>query len=105
VVDVGLAAAADRRQAEARKTRIAVPAQVGGRHGVGAEPEEAERAALEAICHLGPAAADADEIVAIARAPEDRFLLGRALARERIAALVVERVELRLADLGERHGG
>ncbi len=73
MIDVGLARAPDcrPRQAEPVEARIAGVARVGGGHRVAADREEIKRAALEAIGDLLAAAADLDEVIAIARALED----------------------------------
>ena len=115
VIDVGLPRSGIRRhrQCQSLESGIAQIARVGGRHGVAAEPEEAEGAALEAVRRLLAAAAVPGEIVTVARGLQDRELLVRRSAGERIAPAVVERQQLRLArirdrerryELGERPG-
>ena len=89
-------------QAEPGKARIAEIARVLRRHRVGAEPEEAERAALEDVRDLLAAAAELDEIVAIAGALEQRELFLTGAAGQRIAFGGVEREILRLARLRDR---
>ena len=105
MIDVGLAAAARSaggRQIEPAEAGIALVAHVGGRHRVAAEAEEAERAALEAVRDLLVAAADLDQVIAIARALEQLQLLVDGSSGERIARRRIEREELRLARLGDR---
>jgi phosphoenolpyruvate carboxylase len=91
VIDIRLARGDLRQQAQAIEARIAELAGVAGRHRVASEPEEAERAALEAIRDLFAAAAGASEVIAVARPLEDFQLLLGGLAGERIARTVVER--------------
>src|SRR6266545_657027 len=94
MIDVGLAATTRRWQPEARKARIAHVAQIGRRHGVRAEAEEAVGAALEAVGDLLAAAANFDQVVAIARALEQLELLVNAAARERITRRIEQREQL-----------
>src|SRR5437879_6532865 len=70
MIDVWLAATTGRWQPQAREARITHVAQVRRRHGVAAKPEEPMGAALEAVGNLLAAAADPDQVVAIARALE-----------------------------------
>src|SRR5262245_4120356 len=113
VIDIRLARGDLRQQAQAVEARIAELAGVAGRHRVAPEPEEAERAALEAVRDLLAAAAGTSEVIAVARPLEDFQLLLSGLAGERIARTVVEREQLCLArrrdrkrghELGERLG-
>ncbi len=106
MIDVGLPRRRIcRRQPQPLEARIAQIACVGGRHRVAAEPEEAERAALEAVRRLRAAAAEFHEIVAVAGALEQLELGLDGTAGERIAPAVVKRDELRLARLGDRKRG
>ena len=86
MIDVGLLPrrVGAARELQAGEARIAEIARVGGRHRVAAEPEEAERAALEAVRDLLAAAADFGQIVAVAGAFEKLALLVRRLAGQRI---------------------
>ena len=97
VIDIRLACGDLRQQAQAVEARIAELAGVAGRHRVASEPEEAERAALKAVRDLLAAAARSGEVIAVTRALEDFQLLLGGLAGERIARVVVEREQLRLA--------
>ncbi len=90
------------RELQAGEARIAEIARIGGRHRVAAEPEEAERAALEAVRHLLAAAADFGQIVAIAGALQKLAFLVRRLAGQRIGRAGIERDDLRLARLRNR---
>ena len=87
MIDVGLAAvrSAGGRQIEPAEAGIAVFADVGRRHRVASQAEEAVGAALEAVGDLLVAAADLDQIVAIARGLEQFELLVDGPAGERIA--------------------
>src|SRR6516162_2514919 len=105
MIDIRLARGNLRRQAQAVETRIAELAGVAGRHCVASEPEEAERAALEAVGDLFAAAAGAGEVIAVTRPLEDFQLLLGGLAGERIARTVVEREQLCLARRGDRKRG
>src|SRR5262249_32543856 len=103
-VDVGLARPRIRvaREAEGGEPRIAEVADFRRRNGINAEPEIAERAALETVRHLLAAAQYSRQIVAIARALE-QFALGvDRMARQRIVLAAVERAQLRLARLRNR---
>lgn len=107
VIDVGLAlrGLGRGRQAERIEPGIAEIARIGGRHRVAAEPEEPERAALEAIGGFLAQTAVAHQIVAIARALEQRELLRDRAAGERIARTLMEREELRPARRRDRKVG
>ena len=105
VIDVGLPRPRPHRQPEALEPGIAEIARVRGRHRVASEPEEAQRAALKAVRHFFAAAAEPDEIVAVAGGLEDLALLLDAPARERIARSVIERTQLRLALRRDRERG
>src|SRR5260370_34420240 len=90
-------------KAKADEARITEATKLERRHRVAAETEEAERAALETIRHLLVAAAKLDQIVPIARGLENfKLLLGR-FAGERIASGVVQRKQLSLAGIRNRH--
>src|SRR5437763_17071198 len=104
MIDIGLAAlgVVDCRQTERGEPGIAGIARIRGGHRVAADREEIERAALEAIRHLLAAAADPDEIIAVAGALEDGGLLRFALAGERVLALLIESDQLCLAGLRDR---
>src|SRR6185437_14364088 len=99
MIDVGLAdtVAVVLRQAKTDETRIAERTRVLGRDRIRAKPVVAERPALEAVRRLLGAAANLDEIVAIAGALEQSALFVDALAMERIALGVVERDQLLFA--------
>src|SRR6516162_10238954 len=105
VIDIRLARGNLRRQAQAVEARIAALAGVAGRHRVASEPEEAKRAALEAVCNLFAAAAGSGEVIAVARPLEDFQLLLGGLAGERIARTVVEREQLCFARRRDRERG
>src|SRR5262249_11714705 len=90
VIDIRLGRGDLRREAQAVEARIAELAGIGGRHRVASEPEEAERAALEAVGDLFAAATRSGEVIAVARPLEDFQLLRGGLAGERIARTVVE---------------
>src|SRR5262249_17071542 len=90
---------------QAVEARITELAGVAGSHRVASEPEEAERAALEAVCNLFAAAARPSEVIAVTRALENFQLLLGGLARERIARHVVEREQLCLARRRDRERG
>ena len=105
VVDIGLPRPRARRQPEAVEAGIAEVARVRGRHRVASEPEESERAPLKAVRRFFAAAAEPDEIVAVADGLEDGALLLDGPARERIARRVVERQQLRLALRRDRKRG
>src|SRR5262249_38719149 len=64
-----------------------------------------ERTALKAVRDLLAAAAGSGEIIAVARALEDFQLLLGGLAGERIARVIVEREQLRLARRRDRKRG
>jgi hypothetical protein len=66
MIDVGLLPrrVGTARELQAGEARIAEIARVGGRHRVAAEPEEAERTALETVGYLLAAAADFRQVVA-----------------------------------------
>ncbi len=104
MIDVGLGPlrAHLRGQPEPAKSGIVEGAQVLGGDRVAADREEIERAALEAVRHLLAAAADLDEIVAIAGLFQERDLLLAALAGKRVLALAVEPEHLRLALIRDR---
>ena len=87
------------------KAGITELASICRRNRVASKSEEAESSALEAVRHLLAAAAELGEIVAVARALENRELLLGGPAGERIARTVVERDELRLALVRDRKGG
>ncbi len=77
------------RKTQSGKAGITEAAQIERRHRVAAEPEEAERTALEAIRHFLATAAKLDEIIAIARGLEDfELCIGRS-AGELIAGGIV----------------
>src|SRR5262249_48618615 len=106
MIDVRLAAAlAAFRKSKAGKARITHVAHVGGGYRVAAESEEAEGAALEAVRHLLAAAADLDQVVAVARGLENLFLLLDRLAGERTASGVEQRQQLPPALLRDRQIG
>ena len=63
------------RKTQSGEAGITEAAQIERRHRVTAEPEEAERPALEAIRYFLAAAAYLDEIIAIARGLKDFELL------------------------------
>ena len=83
MIDVGLLPrrVGAARELQAGEARIAEIARLGGRHRVAAEPEEAERAALEAVRHLLAAAADFGQIVAIAGAFQELALFASPTCR------------------------
>ena len=105
VVDIGLPRPRARRQPEAVEAGIAEVARVRGRHRVASEPEESERAPLKAVRRFFAAAAEPDEIVAVADGLEDGALLRDGPAHERIARRVVQRQQLRLAVRRDRKRG
>ena len=88
MIDVGLApgGVGAARELQPGEARIAHVARLGRRHRVAAEPEEAERPALEIVGDLLAAAADLDQIVAIAGALQERlfFVGGLALLADRL---------------------
>src|SRR5262249_52090550 len=67
------------------------------------EAEEAERAALETVRDFLIAAPDFDQIVAIAGLSQQLSFLRDRLAGERVAFRIVEREQLGLARLRDRH--
>src|SRR5579862_6765966 len=107
MIDIGLAALRTdyRGEAKAGKPRIAERAQVRCRHGVAAESEEIERAALEAVGDLRPGTAMTDQVVAIARRLEELELFVGGPTRERVACAIIKTLELRLAGIRQRQRG
>src|SRR5262245_42668677 len=107
MIDVGLAPGGVRlaRQLQTGKAWIAQIAHICGRHRVAAQPEKAERAALEAVRDLLVATPDFREPVTIAGTLEQPELFGIGFAAERVACRIVERDELRLARLRYREIG
>src|SRR5215813_753503 len=102
LVELGIGGVGQSKPVEAR---IAGLARVGGRDRVAAERIEVERAPLEAVGDLFAAAANFDEVVAVARLLEERELLLFALARERIGLSLIEGQELQPALIGDRELG
>ena len=87
------------------EARIAEIARLGGRHRVAAEPEEAERAALETVRRFLAAAAVFHQIVAIAGALRECRSFPHGFARKRIAPAGIKRNDLCLARLRDRKAG